>query len=77
MKRAEIVFTPEFLCESMGLPDGTVILGAQFDGLAQYLRLIVMHPDLPNVSELEPSPRAQVVTQSDGAGVEWSVRRHD
>jgi len=59
--RGAIRVTPDLLIEGLHLPEGTRIVGAEWDDMRDCLKLYVDHTDLPERSFLwRPAPRVQV-----------------
>jgi len=60
--QAAVRVTPNYLIDSLHLPEGTVIVGAEWDDMRDVLLLYVTHKDLPARSFLwRPAPRVNVL----------------
>lgn len=60
--QAAVRVTPNYIADSLHLPEGTVIVGAEWDDMRDTLVLYVTHPDLPARSFLwRPAPRVNVM----------------
>jgi hypothetical protein len=60
--RAAVRVWPDYLARELRLPEGTTVVGAEWDDMRDELLLYVSHPDLPERSMLwRPAPRFHVV----------------
>jgi hypothetical protein len=59
--RGQLGVTEWVLLETLGLPEDTSILEAQWDASTSVLNLVITHPDLPRVEETERAPRVKPV----------------
>lgn len=64
--QAAVRVSPHYVADSLHMPEGTVIVGAEWDDMRYELVLYVTHKDLPARSFLwRPAPRVNVlITQT-------------
>lgn len=60
--QAAVRVTPDYLARSLHLPEGTTVVGAEWNDMRDVLLLYVTHPDLPARSFLwRPAPKVDVL----------------